>query len=171
MVAPWARHQRPWGCGRSMDPEMALGSSHGPDDTRVPSWQQGSLIGVALVPAWPSSANMATSCDLDSGYPCGLWWHPGPQTWSSSASRAWMLPWPDRFDWYGSSDSVAFGHQHSPRWWPRTSPSFKREMYHASYLPLVTDYRGLLGRATLNSWSCATLNLHIHLLSHLCLMV
>ena len=47
------------GCGRAMNPNMALGSSPGTDDIMAPGISTGTHIGLALVAALPLGANMA----------------------------------------------------------------------------------------------------------------
>lgn len=56
-------------------------------------------ISMGLAVAQPSDTHMATSCNLDPGYPCGLWSQPSPlssiqaQTWSKTAALAHGPRW------------------------------------------------------------------------------
>lgn len=41
---------------------------------------QATWVSMATVVAQLLGTNVATDCGLDTGHPCGLWWHHGPQT-------------------------------------------------------------------------------------------
>lgn len=56
-------------CCRVTDPDKALNSNPGLDDTLAVLATQ---LGMVLVVAQPLGTNMVTGCALDPGHPCGL---------------------------------------------------------------------------------------------------
>lgn len=71
---------------RAMDPDMALGSNSGPDNTMAPSDSRPPRF------AWLSYSNKATSCGPDPGLPCGLRYQHGPHGALFSLSRPGIVP-------------------------------------------------------------------------------
>lgn len=93
----------------------------------------------ASFPGPDDSGSTALGCQhghrtwLDCGYPCGLWWYQGLQTsqtlimvpGSSPGSDVSVAPGGSvgHLDHQGLCSRVALGHQHGPRWQPRTLTS------------------------------------------------
>ena len=61
-------------CSRTVDPDIALISSLGLDDTMAWVAAQVTQVSVALAEACPLDFNKASGCSADPRLPCSLWW-------------------------------------------------------------------------------------------------
>lgn len=74
------------GCGWAIDPDMALSSSPGPDDTMVPGDSVGHSDWHDPGGGMAFRNQHSTGCSLDLGHPCDLWSYHGP--WTSTKTLA-----------------------------------------------------------------------------------
>lgn len=107
------------GCSRDKDPDMALASNPGLDNTMALGASTPTQIMMFLVAEWLSDTLMAVGGSSDPG--CGRSTDPNMFLGSSLDSDVTMILGgsPGYLDQHGFCGSMALGHEHGPRWWPR----------------------------------------------------